>query len=855
MFAYISQLIDDLNLKVSDSVEIAERSERRGSAPSVISAGPAAPVLNQMGSGDSLWQHQSEALRQLSTGENVVISTGTASGKSLIFQIFAVHRLLTEPESKVLAFYPLRALTSDQHASWLRVARWAGLSESEIVKIDGSVALKSRRGLLERGRVVLMTPDVCHAWLMRTAASASSSAFLRALRILILDEAHVYESVFGSNVSFLFRRILAAKHRLSPRNGKTRRLQVIAATATIKDPADHLERLTGLDYRVIDEKQDGAPRHQRKILHVEGPGLGQEGEQTVLKILDGICSQKVQRRFIAFVDSRQGVERIAAQLGYTSVKPYRSGYEAEDRRAIEDSLRKGILKGVISTSALELGIDISDMEIGVNLGVPHSRKSFRQRLGRIGRTCPGAFIVVAEPNAFRQFGENLSDYYASSVEPSHLYLGNRFIHFTHARCIRDELEPLGQSTTGVPSGAKWPDGFASVLRFAREGWPTEYDFLAQIDDDAPHLNYPLRQLGEANIKIRQGRGGFAREIGDIALNQAIREAYPGAHYLHLGTMYRVRGWRHGFNEVILRVDPTKSSALTRPLLRRVVTVDLSHDGIVEGRIRQGETGLIAEALIQVNESVEGYSIGSTQYRYRDLRIENPNMTRKQRAFRTTGIVIQIEDHWFSQVPSVRAEVAEGLRDLLCRDWSIAPQDVDAAHTNISIRSVSGAERITNAIVIYDGVYGGLRLTEKLFDKFNGYVEQLRRAVCLTGDNAIMRSETTDDLGRWADTLKEGGSPPLKIDVATPKGWLQVYKPGSVVGVYLNGTLVDRELLAPEYKDFFGTGSPQLYYVIQDRHNYTGKSYQPHNSVQGIGDNWEWCFWNPESGEYMDVEDA
>ena len=855
LFTYMDELFGNLELSVCDTVDLPGRSESLESYPTIISTGPAACVANQIGLGGKLWKHQAKALQHLCAGRNVVVSTGTASGKSLIFQLFAIHRLLTEPESKVLAFYPLRALASDQHASWLRIAKIAGFSERDIVKIDGSVPIDARQSLLDRGRVVLMTPDVCHAWLMRTVANPSSSAFLKSLRLFILDEAHVYESVFGSNVSFLFRRILAAKHLLSSRNVSTRKMQVIAATATIKDPADHLERLTGLKYKVVDENQDGAPRYRRRILHVEGPGLGQEGEQAVLKVLKAICSEKQHRQFIAFVDSRQGVERIAAQLGYSAVKPYRSGYEPGDRRVIEDSLRRGDLKGVISTSALELGIDISDMEIGVNLDVPHSRKSFRQRVGRIGRTSPGIFIVVAEANAFKQFGEDLSDYYASSVEPSHLYLGNRFIHFTHARCLRDELETFGQSHSGSPSGAKWPEGFAEVQKFAREGWPIEYEHLAQIDDDAPHLNYPLRQLGEASIKIRQGRGGFAKEIGDIALNQAIREAYPGAHYLHLGTMYKVYGWRHGFNEIILRVAPTKNSALMRPLLRKVVTVDLSRDGIVDGRIKQGETGLISEVQLQVNESVEGYTIGGTQNRYKDLRIDNPSMTRKQRDFRTTGIVIRIEDQWFSQNPSVRAEIAEGLRDLLCRDWSIAPQDVDAAYTNISIRGMSGAKKITDAIVIYDSVYGGLRLTEKLFDEFDNYVSQLRRAVHLAGVDAIISRETSENLSRWADTLKEGDPQAITIDVEVPEGWMQVYKPGSYVGVYMNGALVERELVKPVYRDFFGTGKKELYYIFWDDSNKRVTSYQPHDKLQAVGDNWEWCFWNPDTGKYMDLEDA
>ena len=205
-------------------------------------------------------------------------------------------------------------------------------------------------------------------------------------------------------------------------------------------------------------------------------------------------------------------------MGRENVKPYRSGYESGDRQAIEQALRSGALQGVVSTSALELGIDIPDLEVGINLGVPQSRKSFRQRLGRIGRTQPGVFLIVASRNAFKQFGENLSEYYDGSIEPSYLYLGNRFVQFAHARCFRDEMEALGRESGSVPGGIAWPDGFAEVLGFAREGWSREFDPVAQIGGGSPHINYPLRQVVDPSYKLQLGSGDFAREIGYIALN-------------------------------------------------------------------------------------------------------------------------------------------------------------------------------------------------------------------------------------------------------------------------------------------------------------------------------------------------
>lgn len=203
-----------------------------------------------------------------------MVSTGTASGKSLIFQTYALHLLLTDPGSKVLVFYPLRALTNDQLNSWRRLVKTAGLEQNSVGLIYGGVPMAEGEQTLERSRIVLMTPDVCQARLMRTVSNPTVKKFIESLSLLILDEAHVYESVLGSNAAFLLRRLMAAKRILSSR-GTNRRFQIIAATATIDAPAQHLENLTGVQFKAVDEAANGAPRSRRTIRHVEGPESGQ----------------------------------------------------------------------------------------------------------------------------------------------------------------------------------------------------------------------------------------------------------------------------------------------------------------------------------------------------------------------------------------------------------------------------------------------------------------------------------------------------------------------------------------------------------------------------------------------------
>lgn len=856
IFQAVDHLISEVGLHtVCDSVDVPERRETFASIPEAISKGPLSPVIGNISPDGRLWKHQVQALQLLCDGQNVVVSTGTASGKSLIFQLYALHRLLTDSDSKVLVFYPLRALANDQLSSWEKLASSAGLGSESVGRIYGGIPMPDRDWIMEHCRVVLMTPDVCQAWLMRTLGTPNVNRFIGSLALLVLDESHVYESVFGSNTAFLLRRLLGAKRSLARRRSGNQ-LQIVAATATIDNPAEHMRNLTGSLFKVVDESENGAPRSPRRILHIEGPELGSHGEEFMVGLLGQICGMPERHRFISFVDSRQGVERIARELGKDSVKTYRSGYEARDRAAIESALRNGTLHGVVCTSALELGIDIADMDIGVNLGTPSSRKSFRQRLGRIGRRSPGVFLVVAPANAFTKYGEGLREYYESSVEPSYLYLGNRFVQFAHARCLGDESDALGRNPKEVPSGVDCPEGFPEILRIAREGWPKEFEAMAQIGGDEPHYNYALRQLGESTVDIQQGGKGFESEVGDMAYHQAIREAYPGATYLHMGNAYKVNQWSHGFNKLIIRVAPVPRAAPTRPILRKSVTIDLSREGIIPGRVRQSESGLLAEAEILVNESVEGFSIGNTQYRYSEERAKNPNMRRKQRQFRTTGVVVKIVDDWFRD-GAVRREVAEGLRDLLARDRSIAPQDIDSAHTNIALATDAGPQKGSgDIVVIYDSVYGGLRLTESLFDEFARYIERLSLGAQLSQGDGIVNGQTAELLRLWTEGLSDIGDfidfRPT-IEPPTDGDWLVVYKPGSFAGIFVGGNPVEREIIEPVYRDFFNTGTPTLYYSYRDERNANGANYTPADAVQSVGQDWEWVFWNPDTGEYRDME--
>ena len=830
------------DLTIVEELTSPPRAERRGPIPGAYINGPLSPWLRKGVAPDgAIWRHQGMALQLLENGENIAVATGTASGKSLIFQLAVAQELLAG-SGTALVLYPLKALLADQAQRWRQLSDDLGLPKDTVAELHGQVDFEDRADAVRKARVILATPDIIQAWLMRQVATPMVREMLCSLRFLILDEAHTYESVFGSNVAYLLRRVLAARRRACRDRNVSRKLQIIGATATISDPAEHLENLTGWPFAVVGDEDDGSPSHGRRLLHIEGPDGGAAAEAMIVDVCSRLVRGSNDGTFIAFHDSRQGVERVARDVDEDDVLPYRSGYEAKDRQSIERRLRAGSLRGVVSTPALELGIDISSFLLGLNVGVPQSKKAFRQRIGRVGRAAPGVFAVIAPRHAFTRFGSSFSDYYAGSVEPSHLYLANRFIQFAQARCLMDESEGLGSDLKEPPPGVSWPDSFGGVFDLAKPGArrPREFDFIAQLGADNPHQNYPLRQVGEPNYVIKT-KGG-EDDVGNIALNQAIREAYPGATYLHYRQPLRVLEWRTSFDRSI-RVEEAKKAPPTKPMLRKTVNVGLGPDEIVGGRIQSSASGLLAEVFLQVNEFVEGYRVGPNTFAYRDLRQSNPKMSRKQREFRTTGVVLKISEDWFAGSGTVqatnRALVATALADLLKRERSVSQNDIDHAATHIAIYQNGALSRATDTIVIYDSIYGGLRLTEPLYNAFPEYLMKLHNAAELAGDAAALPLALTKKLRAWTLDLQQGTPSPERTLIA-PDGELIVYAPGSIVSVMQNGALLERTLIGPQMLPF--GGSEMLVYSYETGRGALGMV--PHDQVQPTGQDWSMAYWDP-----------
>ena len=642
--------------------------------------------------------------------ENAVVSTGAASGKSLVFQSLVFHKMFLDPSCRALVFYPLKALAADQLRGWKKMARLLELDENIIGRIDGSVPVRNREKVLRDARIVVMTPDVCHAWLMSHLSLPAVKSFVLSLSTLVMDEAHTLEGVFGSNFSFLIRRLIATRNYLGKEPAPCP-LQLVAATATIANPGEHMKQLTGSDFSVIDHNADGAPQYGRIVAHIAC--LEGEEVRVVKELHDRVLAEGSDGGFITFLDSRKGVEGLAMAtrdksnnddmgglLADTDILPYRAGYDAEDRQQIERKLQSGKLRGVVSTSALELGIDIPHLRVGFNAGVPGTRKAYRQRLGRVGRNGSGAFVVVAPQQVFRRYGTTFREYHAMSVEPSYLYLDNRFMQFAHGRCLALELEALG-APSKVPPRILWPRGFKDVYSATLPGEhrPPEFDGIAALGGDTPHYGYPLRNVGEANFQIKFHAN--ADSIGDVSQLQALRECYPGATYLHLAQAYEVAAWHMSSFESFIRVKRGAWGRSTRPRITTWINAGLTQADLLESHALMGGSGFLAECRMQITEKVEGYFDGRTGefHSYQDLQQRNPNMRARSRNFRTSGVVLHIDRDWFKKT-SVKRIFADRLREVFVREYSVSPQDVGSASRNPDIsRYVNGSpNRRSNPLV-------------------------------------------------------------------------------------------------------------------------------------------------------------
>jgi DEAD/DEAH box helicase domain-containing protein len=489
-------------------------------------------ALGRMGI-EALYNHQAEALHQAMEGD-FIVTTGTASGKSLCFNLPTLHHLLQEPSARALYLYPTKALSQDQ----ARALNAFGLTKQIRPAIyDGDTPRAERQAIRRRANIVLTNPDMLHVGILPNHRAWAD--FLHRLDVVVVDEAHVYRGVFGSHVGNVLRRL----RRLAPH------ARFFMASATIANPVELAERLTGLDDIALVDR-DGAPKARRRIaiwnppLVDEALGVRRSALAEAADLLVDLV--KADTRTICFIKSRKAVEltaklvadRLAAEdPGLADVvAPYRAGYTAAQRREIEHRLVSGDLRAVITTDALELGIDIGALDAAVVVTFPGTVASLRQMWGRAGRRGRGLAVYVAGEDALDQFFcRHPDEFLDRPVEAAILDHESEQIHLKHLLCAAHEA-PLGPRDAET-LGPRW-QAHARVLEAAGELRETRGgQYVLRRPEDYPAARVSLRSASPDAFAVVDVTSGEV--LGTVEAARAFSTVHEGAVYLHLGRSYEV----------------------------------------------------------------------------------------------------------------------------------------------------------------------------------------------------------------------------------------------------------------------------------------------------------------------------
>ena len=762
-------------MNIRDEITIPGQEARYGETPAWLTDSPVWPAVKTQTDGGQLYLHQAMGLELLGQGHNLVISTGTASGKSLVFQAPALHHLAANPNATAIAIYPIKALARDQVMRWQSMAEAAGLDPGSINRIDGDVRdLTERREILQRTRLALMTPDVIQQWLMAYSeplygkrplrhdlrevqnTQYNVRRFISNLAFLILDEAHTYDGALGTHCLYLLHRLQQKRRELM---AQFEPLRVIAASATIHNPAQHLETLTGLPFQVVDDRYNGSPHAELTVQHVIGRDPHDEGWRDLQAAVREVISEDPDRSYIAFIDDRQLAERAAAGIEAArsitedaiivesrDAMAYRSGLMRRER--IEEALREGDIRGLASTSAMEMGIDIPDLQVGFNLGLPHSVGKVKQRAGRVGRNGPGRFIIIAPRHALQFHQDSLETYWNQPVEPARLYPSNPNIKNTHGRCLVKETDLNGMERS-IPSPTDaWPEKLPRTLREIARGDHYAPEFQTG-DPQQPHRG-DIRDAADGRARIVQLMPGGEMELltSEVTRREAARDAYPLATYLHAKQSYSVLAWRETGGETVITARHAPSRE-TRPITQSGATVTLQQPRVSE----LGHLEYCTHAQAVAWERIVGCSIRETgDADWRDVHYGAEGIPEVVTNLRTTATVIIIWEDWFDDA-NARRDVARALRTVMCSRESVHPADIRTTHRNVQVVRDGRSSEVRRAIVLWDKVGGGLGLSKAVADNLGRYTQALLEIARSSGQRSererLLKEDTAAALHRWA----------------------------------------------------------------------------------------------------------
>jgi DEAD/DEAH box helicase domain-containing protein len=668
-----------------------------------------------------LYAHQARAAEAARGGRHVVVATPTASGKSLCFHLPVLDALARDPGATAIYLYPTKALARDQEASFRELSASAGLAVPAIV-YDGDTPGDARRAARERSAVVMTNPDMLHAGIL--PHHAHWARLFQSLRYVVVDELHTYRGVFGSHVAH----VLARLARVAEFHGA--RPIFIGATATIGNPREHAARLFGVSAADVElVAESGAPRGARRFFLFNPPVVNAElgVRASYLKSAVRLAEELVRARVptIVFGQSRNAVEimlkylrdRVAASPEAASLGPlteaimaYRGGYLPDTRRRIERGLRGGEILCVVATNALELGIDIGELDAVICAGYPGSVAGTWQRFGRAGRRGGTSIaVLVASSSALDQYLARSPEHLLEAgAEHARIDPENTEILIQHLKCAAFELPFLkGDRYTSLP-----PDEALAALRYL-EGHGVlhqSHDRFHWSADAYPANHVSLRSVGWDNFVIIDKDSGKA--LAELDWRAAPTMLHEQAIYQHDGEQFQVE-----------RLDYDNHKAFVRKVLPDYFTTAMTNRKVsVLEVMRESPLGRARSSFgeISVVEKVVGFkkikfhtheNTGYGEVMLPDIQMH------------TTSFWIEVPEPLCAEVGLGKAAAIDGLRGVAIALETVStlrlmcdPRDIgQAIETDEGTPPEPGERRFDPTLFLFDNVPGGVGLAERLFE--------------------------------------------------------------------------------------------------------------------------------------------
>jgi DEAD/DEAH box helicase domain-containing protein len=703
------------------------------------------PKLRDVLPFDALYAHQRGAWDTAARGEHLILATGTASGKSLAFNLPVLDAIAREPKTRALYLYPTKALAQDQ----ARALAELGPPNIRAAIYDGDTPPERRWQIRKWANLILTNPDMLHVGVLPHHDRWAD--VLHNLRYVVVDEAHVYRGVFGSHVANVLRRLrrLAGVYGAEP--------QLLLASATIANPGELASALAGVDPTVLAD--DAAPRAERTVLlwnpELIDPELGLRA--SALGDASRLMAVLVSRglRTICFAKSRKAAElihrftseRVDAETA-RQLAPYRAGYTPAQRREIERRLVEGELLGVSATDALELGIDIGLLDCAISVGFPGTVASLRQQWGRAGRRGHGLAVLVASEDALDQyFMREPETLLQRSVEAAILDHTNPRVLDGHVRAAAFEapIDDADRETLGDEALAR-----AALLPDLKE---TKSGYV-WAGRDYPAARIGLRSTTPDTFGVVEAESGTV--LGIVERERAYSTVHEGAVYLHLGESYLVR-----------ELDLQARTALVTPYRGDYYTQAKkeTNTAIEEELRRERRCGLdLSFGRISVTERVVAYQKKSIRDQ---STLETVELDLPETSFETEAIWYLPEPQQLEgleKMPKLLGTLhaAEHSMIAILPLWAMCDRwDIGGLSTNIHFQT----NRPT--VFIYDGHSGGVGITERGFAAFEGWVEDTARMLegcpCTDGCPSCVQSPKCGNLNEMLD--KDGALTFLRRMVA------------------------------------------------------------------------------------------